>query len=143
SDHIGPIYESMEVIHKDYLKAANDLQWMSEIGADIDRLDKEIKERKIELEALRVTIDAWTKIEKENQKHPEWALSFFQECIDYFRIQSDDLAHGYSSHYTDMLKKATERPIMATDFMLLQVQLRERWQYVAESYAQCKSHLLQ
>lgn len=160
SNHIEPIFSSMETIHKNYLISIDELVGEFEDKKDIDVIIASIKRRKLAMENMRVKVDSYAKEGLRQKANSDCTREFFDCCMKYFSAQSWVIDHPYIGSFTRSLEEISELKKKVVDLddenqqytqhifesvpiILVEEQagLRKSWELLTKSYSKCKFEL--
>jgi hypothetical protein len=156
TDHIDPIFVTMEQIHKDYLTSTQELMEQLSGKGDIDEIVSCLRARKTKFETIRVKTDSYVKAASSEKKYPDCAKEFFDSCIYYFNAQSHEVHDHYFGHFSRLIESVVSEKekleannvtdkrlsFVQTDmhFLLQRFQddVRSGWQRVTDAYGKCR-----
>jgi hypothetical protein len=153
SDHVEPMFSAMEKIHNDYLISITALMNEFHKNPDIESLASSLKNKKVELEHIRVKTNALLKEGLKQEKGDESFIEFLESCVTYFCAQPESLGNHYIGAFPQLSRKisyikdgglsADEVKSQIPKIMLTsQEYIRRHWERVVQSYSKCKFEMI-
>lgn len=153
TEQVDPIFNEMQVIHKDYISSFAGFIDKLKDSADRQKFISTVLKKQMEFEHIRVKVWSFSQVANHTDNIPEPARLFFESCVHYL----DDRSHvirdksrlsGYSSLLLELADVECSSDFsMSQDYLIKKLsirldQTRKNWELVTRLYGQCRLELL-